>query len=212
MCRATFLGTLANGQRTSNTIAIVNPGAGTAPTYADLQELGTELLTQFATTYKAIGTTTWTWDSILTKNVVVPGTTDTYQEAATTVAAPGTRSDTTTWIPDSVCGVLSLKTANASRRFRGHLFMQPARTQSSVGGNLLATGDGYHTALTNFATELAKGCIGGVGWTGGTLASFKLHVFSRAAAIAGAPYVAECTAVTVRPDARWLRSREHGGS
>ena len=115
-------------------------------------------------------------------------------------------------IPDSVCAVVSLKTANASRRFRGHVFAPPARTAGSVSGVSLNIGNAYYTALGAWITELKKGVIGGSGWAGSDLASYKLHVYSRAAALAGAPYVAECTDVILRSAATWLRSRQHGGS
>lgn len=207
-----FLGHTASGQTTSNSFHIANAAAGSPPDLTELQNVGAQLLTQFSATYRALGVTTWTWDSIITKQVVDPLNPVVYLEAVTNVALAGTRTIAGHAVPEALCGVVSLKTPNASRRFRGHMFAPPAFNDATLSGNLLDSGNAYWTNLGLFAAELFKGTPLGSGWTGAQLSHYELVIYSKTAALAAQPSVANVSGVTVKTKASFLRSRERGGT
>lgn len=207
-----LLSTANNGQTVSNTFHVTNLSAGSAPDFAELLLLATQMAAQISTTYRAVLTTDATFNSVICRNIVDPTTTDVYQEATFAVNAAGTRATTGSHIPTSVCAVLALKTPNASRRFRGHLFLPPANNASAVTGDGLDQTNAYWTNSLAFAAELAKGTPGGSGWTGSSLSHYSLVIWSKKAAESSLPSVANVQTLVLRPTARWLRSREHGAT
>lgn len=212
LAKVTFLSHLSDAQVVSNTFHIVESGATDPPDETELQTLATQLHDQFATTYRALHVTSSYWDTIITKQVSDGLAADVLLEATYAVNQAGTRTESGTYIPNGICGCASIKTPNASRRFRGHLLLPPCRSAGAVDGNVLNSSNAYWTAAVNFAAELAKGTPGGAGWTGSALASYYLCIFSRTAALSSDPPVANAQAVVIRAKASFLRRRERGGT
>lgn len=207
----TFLSTAPNGQGISNTFHVSNPGAGSPPDLTELTALGTDLVTWFGTAYRATLGTTSTLVNVTTRQVSDPTTPSVILEAVTVVNGAGSRSvGAGSSVPYSLCGVLSLHTPNASRRSRGHMFLPPCQVSGPLAGNLLNTGDAYYTNAVALAAKFAAGCGVSPTWTGSHLSNYGLVIYSKTAAKVGAPSVSLCSAATINPSVRWLRSRERG--
>lgn len=207
-----FLSHTAVAQTVSNTFHVANSGAGSPPDFDALLALATQAAAQFATTYKALMPAASTWDTVVAKQVIDPTTTTVALEATYAVDAVGTRAIAGSGVPNSLCGVLALKTPNASRRFRGHLMLPPAIDGDAMNGNNWVTSNAYYTAMVAFAAEMAKGTPDGAGWTGSELSNYGLVIYSRTAALAAEPSVANVQTLVVRPKIAWLRSRERGAT
>lgn len=205
-----MLSTLPDGQRVSNTVHIVNGGSGIPPDFAELSLLATQWATEFSTVYKALLKSDSTFDSVIARSVVQPGTVDVYQEASATVAQAGTLTGTGDAMPMSLCNVVGLQTPNASRRYRGHLMLPPVRDSANCNGNLLKASCTYRTNRDAFITELRKGEVGGAGYTGSSLSHYELCVFSKAGSLAGTGEFSLVSGVVGRERLSWLRSRERG--
>lgn len=212
LARINFSGHSASLQQTSNTFHVSNDGAGSAPDFAELLQLATDLKAQFDTTYKAVGVTTWTWDTITAKQVVPPGDSTVPLEATVAVNEAGTRAVTSPNCPEGLCACLAFKTPNASRRFRGHLLLPPAFNGAAFVGNNLDSSNAYWTNAQAFATELAKGTPGGAGWTGSALANYGLVIYSAMAQSLSLPSVANVQTLVLRPRGSFLRRREQGAT
>lgn len=210
LCAVTFLGHAGNGQVSSNTFHISHEGAGAPPDEPTLMALAAELQTAFAASYVGLGTTDWTWDQIVTKQVSDGTSADVLLEGAKVVNLPGAITNAGPYIPYGLCGCLSFKTAAASRRFRGHLLLPPCKVAAAVDGNILKTTGDYWMNMGALATAFALGTVGGAGWAGAHLADYKLAVFSRTAARLSVPSVANATAVIRKPTVSFLRRRERG--
>lgn len=212
LARITMLGHSASNQVSSNTVHISNDGAGAPPDFNELADLAEQWADQFDTTYRGMGHTTWTWDQVVAKQVIPPGDTTVALEAAFAVAAAGTRTGASPYLPEAICGCLALKTPNASRRFRGHILLPPALVQTSVSGNNFNPSEPYWTAMGALGTELAKGTPGGSGWTGSALANYNLVVYSSTAQGLSLPSVANVQTLVPRAKVSWLRRREQGAT
>lgn len=202
----------ADLQQTSNTFHIFNPSAGAPPDVTELTTVATQLVTQFATLYRAMIVTTGTLDEIVCKSVNLPGGSDIPGEATATVNAAGTRTIAGTALPKALSGLIALRVPAATRRFRGHMFMPPIFNSGGVAGNNLDTSNAYYTAVVAYAAELAKGTPTGSGWTGSSLSHYQLVVYSPTQAAAALPYTGLVQTAVVRLHVSFLRSRERGGS
>jgi hypothetical protein len=212
LIKVNFLSHLSDAQVVSNTFHIVNPGAGAPPDETELLNVATEAAAQFATSYKSLHVVSSFWDVVVCKQVSDGLAADVLLEATYAVAAAGTRTETGSYIPNGICGVASIKTPNASRRFRGHLMLPPCRTAGSVDGNVLNSSNAYTTAANAFIADLNDGTVGGGGWSGASLGDYNLCIFSRTAALASDPPVANAQTVILRPKASFLRRRERGAT
>ena len=106
----------------------------------------------------------------------------------------------------------SMKTPNASRRFRGHNFLPPIVDVASLSGNVLDPSAAYATAAAAYVAKLQTGCQPSVTWTGTDLSAWSLCIYSHAAAVLSSPSVAAVQLVTLKSKVSFLRSRERGGS
>lgn len=212
LVKVNFLSHDSDSQVVSNTFHIVQPGAGSPPDFDELLQVATDAAAQFEASYLSLQVVSSVWDLVVCKQVSDGDPGDVLLEATYAVAESGTRTETGSYIPWGICGVASIKTPNASRRFRGHLLLPPCRTAGSVDGNVLNTANAYYTAAGAFVDDLNLGTIGGGGWTGSALSNYNLCIFSRTAAAASDPPVANAQTVIVRPKASFLRRRERGAT
>lgn len=199
-------------QEISNTFHIAKDGLSDPPDLTTLQQLADELYTWLGTSYLGTMVTNHTFQAIICKQVPDPTGATVIEEAQHVVGAVGTRSsDGSDTVPHSLCGLLQLKTPNASRRFRGHLFLPPCYGSGPLNGDALKTSSTYWTNAGTFAGKLAGGVVGsGSRWTGTHLTDWNLVIYSRAAQLAGQPSIANVSQVVRGPKVRWLRSREIG--
>lgn len=207
-----FLGHLSNAQATSNTIHIANPSAGAPPDFPELQNLADQLYTFLGAAYNNLGTTAWTFDSIIARSVPNPLDPGIPLEAAHQVGTAGTRGTGARQAPDALCGLVFMQTAAASRKFRGHIFAPPGTDSGAFAGNVLDTGNTYWTNLSAWRDKLRAGYATSRTWTGSSLSNYNLVCFSKKAALESLPYVTNVTFVGVRNKASFLRSRERGGT
>ena len=197
-------------QTISNTFHVSDTSKGAAPSFAELTQLGLDVGTYFATTYKAMFGSDHTLDKIVTRNIADPTDPDVPQEATNTLSVAGTRTTSGTSVPENLCGLMFMQTPNASRRFRGHLFLPPLQTAGAINGGLLQTSDSYYTAATAFRDKLRTGYVTSRTWTGTELSKYDLVLYSRKAAQLGLPSVANVSFVGIRADVHYLRSRTRG--
>jgi hypothetical protein len=79
-------------------------------------------------------------------------------------------------------------------------------------GKLWNTSSGSWTEWSAFVAKLATGCGASPTWTGSTLSGYHLAIYSKQQNKVVGPAITECSGVLLRPEVRWLRSRERGGS
>lgn len=203
----TFLSKLSTGQVCSNTFHIAKT-LGAAPDLATLTALSSDLQTYFDTTYRLMLTTSDTWLSVAVRQVPDPRSPGGQLEYVRTVNLAGTYAFTRN-MPESACGVLSIKTPVATRRARGHMFAPSMIDRGNIANRLIAGSDATH--LTALAARFANGTsTSGPAWTGTTLSSWILGVYSKTDALAANPYFYGANAVTCDLTSHWLRSRERG--
>jgi hypothetical protein len=201
-----------DGQAVLNTLAICDPSSGSPPDVPTLLGLATEFWTWIASTYTALAPTTMTIDQVLARQVDDPASPGLILEAAHPVGVVGTRGTGARQGPTSLCGVASIKTPTASRRFRGHNFLPPIIDVASLSGNNLDGSAAYATAATAYIAKLQAGCVTTLTWTGTHLSAWSLAIYSlKSDQLAGPPY-AQATLVTLKSKVAFLRSRERGGS
>lgn len=214
LARVTFLSQYENLQAVSNTFHIYDAALGHEPSLADCTQLGTDLLAWFSTTYRALLKTTSTWLSITVSQVptAIAGTIP--LAAATVVNLAGTGGALgANHGPDSITGIMQFKTPATSRRFRGHIFLPGPRDPAQAQTNLWDPAGTYTTACTALAAKFAAGNLGSVTWTGTTLPSYVMAIYSKAADKAGSSsVVAQCTGTHFDTRVHWLRSRERGAT
>lgn len=208
-----FVGHVASGQAFSNTFHLWDgTTSGDPPDLPALTTLASDLHTYFSTTYLAMLFTTSTWDSIKCSQISADPKTDPPLEAFLAVNAAGTRVTGSGTLPDSMCGVMSIKSPIASRRYRGHLMLPPAFNPADVNGDNFAVSQPYYVAMLALAAKFETGVLPTPTWTGTELAHYTLSLFSRTALTAAEPAMAFATAVVTQPKIHWLRSRERGTS
>ena len=211
LAKVTFSSTLASNQQVSNTFYVGKASLGSPPDLTTLGNLASDLQTWFSTTYRAILDTSAKWDSITVYQVPDPTAPAVPLEYQLAVALAGTRTPAGSIGPGSLCGVIQLKTPNASRRFRGHLFAPPSLNGGDVGsGDKINLASGYGLQLSNLAAKFAAGAGTSPTWTGTTLASWTLSIYSKRAASLGLASVAICNTAVADGRWHWLRSRERG--
>jgi len=208
-------GHMASGQSVINSFYIQRGSLSSVPDLPTMQTLVDDLETYLGPQYRAVGTTSYTHDAWLARNVdglppkTAPG------EVSHPVNLPGTRAVTGGNAPESLCGVLSFKTVFASRRARGHNFMHPIINTAELAGNNLDTTKAYYTAMGTYAARLDDGCSNPTPtWTGAELHNWSLVIFSRTtlAASAGAQSAYAMRSIVPKAHVSFLRSRERGGS
>jgi hypothetical protein len=203
---------MADGQAVLNTVHINDVGAGSPPDVTALTNLATDFWSWISGTYLALAPTTMTVDQVIARQVSDPTSPVIVLEAAHPVGAAGTRGTGARQGPQSLCGIASIKTPNASRRFRGHLFLPPIVDVASLDNNNIAASSAYQTAAAAFVAKLQAGCAPTPSWTGSALAAWTLCIYSLAAAKLTQPSVAAAQLVTLKSKVSFLRSRERGGS
>lgn len=210
MVRVNFLSQMASGQSVSNTFYLSNGSAGAPPDVPELTGLATDLQTWFQTTYLNIMLSVDTWQKITCYQVADPAAPVLIEEASVFPNLAGTHGAGPRTTPDSVSGILSLKTPNASRRYRGHIFLIGPSNNGDLSGDKWLPASGWLTNAVALAAKFAAGIAPSPSWTGTHLSHYDLVVFSKAAGIAGDPPVANVSACIVDPYTHWLRSRERG--
>jgi hypothetical protein len=203
---------MADGQAVLNTLHINDAGAGSPPDVPTLTALAHEFWTWISGTYLALCTTTCTVDQVVARQVSDPTAPVIVLEAAYPVGTAGSRGTGARQGPTSLCGIASIKTPNASRRFRGHQFLPPIEDVASLSGNNLDGSAAYYTAAAAYIAKLQAGCAPSPTWTGTNLASWTLCIYSLAGAKLSQPSVATAQLVTLKSKVSFLRSRERGGS
>lgn len=201
---------MASGQAVLNTFYVSDTALGHPPALADLSGLCTDLHTFLGTQYRAVLTTGDTLVEYRAYQVADPTDPEPVLEASDAIALAGTRTVSSDPSPQSLCALLSLKTPNASRRFRGHLFMPPAKDASALIADGFKPSQAYMVAVNALQTKFRAGNGPTPTWTGTTLSNYGLVVYSHRAASLGDPSVALTNNVTNNASAHWLRSRERG--
>lgn len=207
IARCTFLSKLSTGQVCSNTFHIAKT-IGSAPDLTTLTNLANDLATYFDASYRLMLGTVDTFVSVTVKqerNPLSPGGELQYVK---TLNLAGTYAFTRN-CPEALCGVISIKTPVATRRARGHFFAPPGLDRGNMVNRLWGGNDGAH--LTALAARFANGTsTSGPAWTGATLSSWILGVYSKSDASAANPYFYGANAVTSDLTVHWLRSRIRG--
>jgi len=212
LARIQLLSSLVTGQGVSNTFYLSKSGAGSPPSLTNLNDLSTQLYTWLGTQYRALLGTNAQFNSISAEQVSDPLSPVTVLKYVNTLNVAGSRTPASPAAPQSATAVMSLQTPNASRRFRGHLFMPPFLDPSNMSGDSWNTGSGNWTSLSSFNSKMNAGCGTSPTWTGAELSGWTLSIYSRTAAMAGDPSVAICSATICSPRIHWLRSRERGST
>lgn len=210
MARVNLLSQMASGQSVSNTFYVSDSGAGAPPDVAELAALAADIETWFSTTYRNIMLTVDTWQKVTCYQVADPAAPVLIEEASVYPNLAGTHGAGPRTNPDSVSGILSLKTPNASRRYRGHMFLIGPSFTGDMNGDKWDPASGWQTNAIALAAKFAAGIAPAPTWTGSHLSNYELVVFSKAAGIAGDPPVANVSACVIDPYVHWLRSRERG--
>src|SRR5215469_12627727 len=211
LASVSFLAHLPGGQQCANTFHISNPGLGTAPQPADLQQLATDLDAWFRTTYEGILTTGSTYDAVKTAQVPDPTIPhDAYADYILPTNLPGTRTASGNAAPNQACACVALKTNSGQRSYRGHLLLPSALTAGDMQGENWASTLGYFTACQAFVAKLQAGCSGTHSWTGAKLASYNLVIYSKTLQRKALPSVTGVITCVLRPEVHWLRSRARG--
>jgi len=208
--------TLDNGQAVINGLHVVNESEGSPPDLGKLQGIADDFATLAVTPYKAMLVTSATMDQITVTQVPDPKVTpaEVVLGASHPVGGGGTRTaGIGTPGPREACALISLKTAAASRRFRGHNFVPPAQDSAPMFGEVWTGSVPYTTAINGWVTFLRTGAgPAGPTWTGSTLSSYQLACYSRIAELQSVQSVALVMTVTTDLRIRWLRSRMRGTS
>lgn len=204
-----FLGIQADGQASSNTFHVHKSGAG-IPDLPTMLALATDIKAWFDTTYRAMMTTADTWQSIKVSQVIFPTGSGPYGEQLLVVNEAGTVSSSKS-CPESVCGLISLKTNVAKKYARGHLFLPPAWDKADLGApRVWGTGAVYKTNGIALAAKFAAGCGPTPTWTGTQLSGWTLAIYSKQQDKVAGPAVTDCAGAIFSNTVRWLRSRERG--
>lgn len=201
---------LASGQAIRNSLHVVHASAGSPPDYTELLQLADDFWSYVGTEYRAMLPTGGTVDQILAKQVNDPTAPAVLIEAAFPVAEAGTLATSNEGAPEQACALLSLKTPNASRRFRGHMFMPPPLMARQQDGQIWDAAATYFTGVVAYAAKLQDGAGPTPSWTGSVLHNYILNIFSLAAATDAVAPFAEVQTVSASPAVRWLRSRGRG--
>lgn len=213
LAKCTILSKLGNGQAVSNTFHISKSGAGSPPDLTELTDLAVQIGTWFGTSYEAALLAADTLYSVTTYQVTDPVAIVPIEESVNVIAHVGTNGSSGRTAPASTCPVLSLHTAVASRRARGHLFLPP-----TIAGSDFTTANAYSTGSSNWSNytalqgKYAAGCGLSPTWTGAELSQWTLCIFSKKAASVGDPSITYCTTASLSTQVHWLRSREKGSS
>lgn len=202
-----------NTQLVANTFHVrQNPTAGNVDAAHLTALLADANTTSLITAYRAMLTTSDTLDVLVARLVHDPQfPNDPRAEAARTVGLAGTRAPADTREPTGLCGLITLGTDLAGRRYRGRVFLPPILdSQQIANGGTIGTGSAYRTAITAFIAELTKTMYpSGAGHYGGAWNDNDLCIYSlRARTLIADPYYARVTSAVSKPPLHYLRSRE----
>lgn len=213
LARVNILSTLRSGQAISNTFHIAKPGASAPPDFTDLGVLATDIAAWFETTYRAVLTSGDTMQKVTCYQVTDPTAIVLEEESSVTIAAVGTGDSNPRTTPDSISAIMSIHTPNASRRFRGHLFLPGQWYAGGLDGDKwLVASDTWRTNALALVAKFSDGLLPSVSWTGTDLPDWNLAIYSKAAALASVASVANANACVLDEKVHWLRSRERGAS
>jgi hypothetical protein len=206
----TFLATGDDDQAIRNTFHVHN-ATDDISDQATLAGTAVDVYDYFKTTYRAMLTDGMTFEGVSVSQVVNPADPGEYLTQQHLEPVAGTRTGGSTTCPQEICAVLSEATPVSSRRFRGHMFLPPARLIAALSGSGFATGNAYWTAVSNFRSTFEDGMTGTATWTGTYLSHAELVCYSQRAATVGSDIVwVGIGSVSVRNRAHWLRSRGRG--
>jgi hypothetical protein len=212
MVRVNFLSKLVSGQAISNTFYLHDDGAGAPPAFDDMVTLGEDIGDWFGDAYKGLLQEDDTFQSITVYQVADPTAPEPVLEATNHVNLAGTLGPGPRGTPDSISGLISFKTPNASRRYRGHLFIPGTPDPTDLNGDIFVPTGDYADARTALQGNFQAGIITAITWTGDKLPDYNLVIFSKTAALAAAASTANVSAVINDNRVHWLRSRERGAS
>jgi hypothetical protein len=212
LVRVNFLSRLNSGQAVSNTFYMHDDGAGSPPAFDDMVTLGSDLNDWFGAAYLDMLQEDDLFQSITVYQVADPTAPEAVLEATFHANDAGTSGAGPRGTPDSIAGVISFKTPNASRRYRGHIFIPGPDDPTQLNGDVYVPGGDYLERASILKGNFAAGIIGAITWTGDKLPDYNLVIFSKTAALAAAPAVANVSACVSDNRVHWLRSRERGAS
>jgi hypothetical protein len=202
------------GQEISNTFFVSDETASAEPSLAELTGIAADFAALAVTPYKALLHTSNTFDLIKVSQVADPTVTppEVVMAAVHGVGGAGTRTTSTLPVtPKEMTGLLKLTTPNASRRFRGHLFLPAFLDSQAFANDSLDQSSVWWTAANAFRLVLDSGRVDATPrWSGATISKYSLVCFSRAAAKLGQASVANVSQTSLSTKVRWLRSRNKG--
>lgn len=211
MIKTSWLSTLKDGQKISNTFAL-DVGAVTVD-----DAFLTSLLTAFNATgateprakYLAMLKTVDTLDEIRVSQVPNPATPhEPVLRRSVFPAIAGTESVTTDDAPAEATATLTLQTGLTSKRYRGRMFVPPPRRQASMDRENWLVGGSWEAAVKAWRDWLIRLCVGSATrYSTGVFSGVNLGVYSRVADAAGDAGIQPCLGVRYNAKIHWLRSR-----
>jgi hypothetical protein len=211
LASVTLLSTLDTGQQCANTFHIANGSLGAAPDPATLANLASDLNSYIGTEYKAVLRTVDKLDAIKVAQVpdpTIPG--DPYADYLLPLNAAGTRTAVDGLMPREACLCISEKTNSGQRSYRGHMLLPPAGDVAAANGESWKTSQAYYLACAAFAAKLDDGAGTSPTWTGSTLHSWNLAIYSKTLQARALPSVTGVIALVANARIHWLRSRARG--
>jgi hypothetical protein len=209
LARVTFLSYYASGQAVSNTIHVVDPGAGSPPDLTELTNLLGDIDTYFTTAYRACLLTGDKLAQYTAAQVADPTTPGAVVEAIRVKNLAGTIAQTRT-MPQSASVLCDISTNVAAKWARGHLFLPGYYSGAGVSGDIWTAGS--VTMFDTLVTKYNDGCTLSPVWTGTTLSNYSLAIFSKQQNKVIAPQVTIAFGATRNAKVHWLRSRERGST
>lgn len=200
-------------QLVANTLHVrQNPTAGNVDAAHLTALLADANTTSLITAYRAMLTTGDTLDVLVARLVHDPLFPDEPRaEAARTVGLAGTRAPGDTREPTGLCGLITLGSDLAGRRYRGRIFLPPVIDSLQIAnGGTIGASSAYRTNINAFITELNKTMYpSGAGHYGGSWNDNDLCIYSlRARTLDVGPFYARVTSAVAKPPLHYLRSRE----
>jgi hypothetical protein len=135
------------------------------------QTIANEIATWLSNDYLAVLTTHDTYDQIVVSEETYPASA--FGQGVFVAGAPGSRTAADENLSPAICLLASYKTQTAKRYARGHTFMPPALSSSTLGSSgTFLNSSTYWTTSTTFMNAYLAG-------HGGSEAAYTPIVFSR---------------------------------
>ena len=166
----------------------------------DWTSIASDIYAWLGLLYNGVLSTFDSLTSIVVTDENYPGSTHGQGEHA--AGTTGGRTLIDSKLNPAVCGLVQFDTATHKRYARGHMFAPPLYDSAGLQNfGSLAIGSPYHIALQNFVDALKTGHTAGS--TG-----YVPEIFSRHQVNSGlTPFAFPITAMTVKPESHYLRSR-----